>query len=271
MWIPNPVAAWRRLARHPGLRRWWPRLALALALVLVVGGGALWNGAAEARLVSADPDSTAGDPSLARFAAPRGARLFRSHCSSCHGSEGRGDYARGAPDLTDHDWLYGEGRVSDIERVVQYGIRMPLPKSWNAAEMPAYARPLPYPREPALKALKPAEIEDVVAFLRRVEGQPADAMAVARGGEIFHGRGGCYDCHTNDAGGDTAIGAPNLTDRIFLYGDNSAGALRESIAYGRAGLCPGWKGKLSAPQIREVAIYVHNLALPGATAGKGRP
>lgn len=255
--------AWRRSRRHPGLKPPWARLTLAFAALLIVGGALIWNAAAEARLVRSDPDGAAA-AGLSDFASARGGRLYQGHCRSCHGSAGLGDRARGTPDLTDQDWLYGQGRVSDIERVIRYGIRAPSPKAWSSTEMPAYARPIPYPREPTMRPLKPSEIRDVAAFLRRVEGQSADSTAAARGGEIYHGRGGCYDCHADDAGGDSAIGAPNLSDRILLYGDNSAAALFDSIAYGRAGMCPAWNGKLSAAQTRELALYVHRLARSGA-------
>jgi cytochrome c oxidase cbb3-type subunit 3 len=63
-----------------------------------------------------------------------------------------------------------------------------------------------------------------------------------------------------DAKGDSAIGAPNLADRITLYGDGSREALAMSIAYGRHGICPAWIGRMTAAGIREVAVYVYSLS-----------
>jgi len=224
--------------------------------------------AVEARLLRADPDAIAADAGLNRFAIRRGAPIFRARCASCHGDHGEGDPNRGAPDLTDQDWLYGAGEVSDIERVVDYGIRAHNPKSWNLAVMPALATPNPG-GEKGLQPLSPGDIDDVIDFLMQVENRPHDAAGAARGGVIYSTRGACYDCHGADAGGDAAIGAPNLTDRIWLYGDGSRAAIFQSIAHGRQGVCPAWIKTLSPAQIREVALYVHSLSKGRATA-KGR-
>jgi len=250
----------------PRRRRAWPLIVLA-GIVLVI---ALFvrDKAVEARLLRADPDAIAADAGLNRFAIRRGAPIFRARCASCHGDHGEGDPNRGAPDLTDQDWLYGAGEVSDIERVVDYGIRAHNPKSWNLAVMPALATPNPG-GEKGLQPLSPGDIDDVIDFLMQVENRPHDAAGAARGGVIYSTRGACYDCHGADAGGDAAIGAPNLTDRIWLYGDGSRAAIFQSIAHGRQGVCPAWIKTLSPAQIREVALYVHSLSKGRATA-KGR-
>lgn len=218
-----------------------------------------------ARLLRTDPDVIAAHASLDRFAVRRGAPIFHARCAGCHGDHGQGDRARGVPNLTDQDWLYGEGQVSDIERVIDYGIRAPNPKSWNMAVMPALATPHPG-GEKGLEPLSPRDIDDVIAFLMRVEHRPFDKVAAARGEVIYQTRGACYDCHGADAGGDSAIGAPNLADRIWLYGDGSHGAIFQSIARGRQGMCPAWIKILRPAQIREVAVYVHSLSQGRAAA-----
>jgi cytochrome c oxidase cbb3-type subunit 3 len=164
--------------------------------------------------------------------------------------------------LSDTDWLYGTGSVSDIEQIIKYGIRSNHPKAWNLAIMPAYARAQPSVRDPKLQPLSPGNIRDLVEFLIREQGQAADAAAAGRGAQLFTGAGGCYDCHAVDAKGDSAIGAPNLADRITLYGDGSREALAMSIAYGRHGICPAWIGRMTAAGIREVAVYVYSLSQP---------
>jgi cytochrome c oxidase cbb3-type subunit 3 len=108
--------------------------------------------------------------------------------------------------------------------------------------------------------LSPTDIDDVIAFLLSVEGRASDARATQRGGEIFRGRGGCYDCHGGDARGDSGVGAPNLADDIWLYGRGRPREIFASIAYGRAGSCPAWSARLSRPLIREIALYVHALS-----------
>lgn len=216
------------------------------------------------QLLRADPDALPADSMLLRFAVRRGAPLFLARCAVCHGASGSGDSAKGVPDLTDDDWLYGTGRATEIEKVIDYGIRSRNPKAWNLAIMPAYARPQPNPADKSVQPLAPREIDDLVEFLMHQQGQPADEAAVPRGAAVFAGHGGCYDCHSVDTKGDSAIGAPNLSDAITLYGDGSRDALYVSIAYGRQGVCPAWINRLGAASIRELALYAHSLSLAGA-------
>jgi len=210
-------------------------------------------------LMKVTPDAAIGNPKLMEFAEKRGAPLFRTHCASCHGEDGKGNTIFGVPNLTDRDWLYGTGRVSDIEKVLFYGIRSHNPRGWNLAVMPAFARPVPSVTE-RIPPMTPGETRAVIAYLLKLENRPAGGTLAAAGDMIFHGNGGCYDCHTADAKGDSAIGAPDLTDGIWLYGDGSPAAMFESIAYGRQGICPAWTGKLSLPAIREISIFVYSLS-----------
>ena len=237
-------------------------VVLIMASLLVAAVFAADSYAAR-QLLRADPDALPGDAMLLRFAVRRGRPLFEARCAACHGASGTGDTVNGIPDLTDNDWLYGTGRPAEIEKVIDYGIRSRNPKAWNLAIMPAYARPQPNPGDKNIQPLTPGEIGDVIEFLMRQQGRPADAAAVSRGAAIFTGHGGCYDCHSLDAKGDSAIGAPNLSDAVTLYGDGSRGALYMSIAYGRQGVCPAWITRASAASIRELALYVYSISHPG--------
>ena len=237
-------------------------VVLIMASLLVAAVFAADSYAAR-QLLRADPDALPGDAMLLRFAVRRGRPLFEARCAACHGASGTGDTVNGVPDLTDNDWLYGTGRPAEIEKVIDYGIRSRNPKAWNLAIMPAYARPQPNPGDKNIQPLTPGEIGDVIEFLMRQQGRPADAAAVSRGAALFTGHGGCYDCHSLDAKGDSAIGAPNLSDAITLYGDGSRGALYMSIAYGRQGVCPAWITRASAASIRELALYVYSISHPG--------
>jgi len=237
-------------------------VVLIMASLLVAAVFAADSYAAR-QLLRADPDALPGDAMLLRFAVRRGRPLFEARCAACHGASGTGDTVNGIPDLTDNDWLYGTGRPAEIEKVIDYGIRSRNPKAWNLAIMPAYARPQPNPGDKNIQPLTPGDIGDVIEFLMRQQGRPADAAAVSRGAALFTGHGGCYDCHSLDAKGDSAIGAPNLSDAITLYGDGSRGALYMSIAYGRQGVCPAWIARASAASIRELALYVYSISHPG--------
>ncbi len=242
--------------------------AVRFLLVLIAASSLLAavfaaDGYTARQLLRADPDALPAQPMLLRFAARRGGAWFEARCAVCHGASGKGDPGKGIPDLTDDDWLYGSGRPAEIERVIDYGIRSHNPKSWNLAIMPAFGRPRPNPADKNIRPLTPGEIDDVVEFLMRQQGRPADAAAAARGAVLFAGHGGCYDCHSLDAKGDSAIGAPNLSDAITLYGDGGREALHMSIAYGRQGVCPAWINRASAASIRELALYVYSISHPG--------
>jgi cytochrome c oxidase cbb3-type subunit 3 len=230
----------------------------------------------ESRLLRADPNAIPMDPAVMAFAQGRGEALYVARCATCHGVNGHGDPQRGIPDLSDGDWLYGAGLVSDIEQIIKYGIRSYRPKAWNLAIMPAYATPLPSVKDNKILPLSPANIRDLVEFLMYEQGHDAGgahdatSAAVVRGAALFSGAGGCYDCHAADAKGDAAIGAPNLTDGITLYGDGSRESLTASISRGRAGVCPAWDTRISAAGIRELAVFVYSLShLPRAAAWEG--
>jgi cytochrome c oxidase cbb3-type subunit 3 len=236
---------------------------ILLCLMVAAAGGALarWSYVrhGDAQLLTADADMIPKRPAMMAFALASAAPLYRRQCAGCHGADLKGDPRRGAPDLTDADWLYGDGRPSEIEQTITYGIRSGNPKARNLASMPAFAQAEPYGRY-HIPPLTPPEVRDVTEYLVWLEARPADAQAARRGDHIFHTNGGCYDCHGVDGGGDGATGAADLKDRIWLYGDGSRAAIFDSIAHGRAGACPAWINRLSAAQIRALALYIHSQA-----------
>jgi cytochrome c oxidase cbb3-type subunit 3 len=237
------------------------RFTIVIFLAFVIGAAVFAEiSQAERRLLRADPDALAADPALMGFAVHRGKPLFMNHCAACHGVSGAGDPVKGVPALIDGDWLYGSGRVADIEHIIEYGIRSRHSKTWSLAIMPAYGRPHPNPADPNIQPLAPGQINDLIEFLFRQQGRKADAAAASRGAALYSGDAGCYDCHALDAKGDAAIGAPNLTDAVTLYGDGSREALFLSIAHGRQGICPAWSMKMSAAGIRETAVYVYSIS-----------
>jgi cytochrome c oxidase cbb3-type subunit 3 len=258
----------RRRATAPWL------LAAGTALLLLAG---LWwrhEAVQRTRLLRAYPDAIPGDATLEPWALARGGRAWQRHCSNCHGSGGQGDRERGVPDLRDGDWLYGSGRVLEIERVVLYGIRAANSKGWRLSLMPAYARREPNPQY-HMESLRPGEIDAVTEYLMKLQGQPFDEAVAARGALVYRNqsRGLCWDCHGENAHGNPAIGAPRLTDGTWLYGDGSRTAIRQSIAEGRAGSCPAWTTKLDAATIRALAVWVHHLSAPApaSTATSAAP
>lgn len=239
-------------------------VAIAGAILLTIS---LRHRAAEAAVLRADPERILSDPSLRATALAGGRSVFERHCASCHGDHGQADQARGIPDLTDADHLYGTGTVSEIEQIARYGIRAHDKRGWTLASMPAYARAVPYAGE-ALPPQTPAQIAALTQYLLSFTGRATDAAAATRGKAQFDAAG-CWDCHGRNAEGDSAIGAPTLTDDVWLYG-GSPDAIRRSIARGRAGYSPAFAHRLSPAELREVAVYVASLADTPATTRTSR-
>ncbi len=235
--------------------------ALSVA-VLLVAAGVLWNlwrtHQVEGDLLRLPADDVTTHATLVEFANKRGPSLYAAHCAQCHGADMKGDATRGAPNLEDATWLFGEGQVSDIEATIQYGIRSGHPKAHNITDMPAFLR---------IGQLSPAEIDDVVEYVRSLGHQPYDADAARRGDELYQNKGNCYDCHSSDALGNPDYGAPALTGPTWLFG-NTREILVRSVTNGRHGLCPAWIDKLSPAAVRELAIYLHSTSQMHRTSQK---
>lgn len=232
-----------------------------VVLALVAGSIAIVarNYAFRRQMVATDPDELPSSRAMLRFAVSEGRPSYLRHCASCHGTDGRGDRMKGAPSLADNDWLYGSGRLSEIEWTISHGIRAADPKTRNVTVMPAFATPRPI-AVTNIPPLTPGDIGDVVEFLREIGGRDADSAAAARGAAIYHGRGACYDCHGRDARGDSAIGAPKLVETAWMTGDGEREAIFTTIARGRKGVCPAWGDRLGAATVRALAAYVYSLS-----------
>jgi cytochrome c oxidase cbb3-type subunit III len=233
------------------------RRAVLLVLVLIAGlvsvglvSGAIRTQRVEEHLLRLPADEIPSHETLVAFATERGPYLFVDHCASCHGTDMRGDRERGVPDLQDGIWLFGNGRVSDIENTIQYGVRSGHPKAHNITDMPAFLR---------IGQLSAAEIADVVDYMLALSRQPHDAAAARRGMDIYQNKGNCFDCHSGDALGNPDYGAPALTGPSWVYGGTRADLI-ESVADGRHGFCPSWNDKLDAANVRELAVYLHEVS-----------
>lgn len=180
---------------------------------------------------------------LANFARAGGAAVFGTNCSGCHGRAGQG--AKGYPNLLDDDWLWG-GTLADIQATIVGGIRSGHPE----------ARDFAMPRFGLDQILTPAEIGDAAEYVLTLSGKSTDAAAAKRGAEIFAAQ--CAACHGESGTGNQAMGAPNLTDPIWLYGGEKAN-VAETITTGRGGVMPSWDGRLDPATIKMLAVYVHGL------------
>ncbi|MEO9130884.1 MAG: c-type cytochrome [Sphingomonas sp.] len=238
--------------------------ALISAFVLLLGALLVRHQSVEAKtlMMRTGPDAIMRIPDLRDIAIAHGQEVFRDHCASCHGTGGKGSTAIAVPDLTDADFLYGQGSVSEIEQIVLHGIRAGDTRGWNLALMPAFAQKIPYAREP-LNPLTPAQTDDIIAFLRAANGNGGyDRAQIDRGRQQVTDKAGCWDCHGRDAQGDTAIGAPNLVDGKWIKGDGGEADIRHTLERGMAGVSPAFARKLSAYDTRTVAIYAASLHPP---------
>jgi cytochrome c oxidase cbb3-type subunit 3 len=162
-----------------------------------------------------------------------GQRLFLTYCSQCHQSDAKG--AKGFPNLTDGDWLYG-GTPEAIEATISNG---------RAGVMPGW--------EPILGA---DGVKEVANYVMSLSGKPHDANLAAAGKAKFEAN--CVACHGADAKGMAALGAPNLTDNIWLYGGSEA-SIMETISKGRNGTMPAQLDRLGAAKVHLLAAYVWGL------------
>ena len=202
------------------------------------------RGAKMAALATASLADIEKDPQMLALARAKGKTVFGDNCAACHGTGAAG--AKGFPNLNDDDWLWG-GSLEQIQQTLLYGVRSGHPKT-REGQMLAFGKD---------GVLKPAEIVTVANYVRELAGLPTrqgyDAKA---GAKIFAEN--CVACHGDNAKGNPEVGAPNLTDKIWLYGSDEA-TLIETITNGRAGVMPAWEGRLDPTTIKAMAVYVHSL------------
>ncbi len=164
-----------------------------------------------------------------------GLNLFGNHCAQCHGSDARG--AIGFPNLTDQDWQWG-GDVAQITATISNGRNGVMP-GWGAA----------LGGEQGVTAM--------AHYVRSLGGLEHDAD-LATAGQAQYGLF-CIACHGPDGSGNVILGAPNLTDDIWLYG-NSMDSLKLTIDQGRNNSMPAFSGTLSEDKIKVLTAYVKQLS-----------
>ena len=238
-WIVYP--AWPLLSSYTtGVLHWSSRGAVAVELANLER----IRGEKMAVLGSASLADIEKDPALLAMARARGKTVFGDNCAPCHGSGAAG--ARGYPNLNDDDWLWG-GTLDQIMQTIQYGIRSGHPKTHESA-MLAFGKE---------GVLKPEQIVTVANYVRSLSGLPtASGYDAAQGQKIFADN--CVACHGDKGQGNQELGAPNLSDKIWLYGSDEASII-ETITNGRSGVMPAWVDRLDPSTIKALAVYVHSL------------
>ncbi|MEI6097303.1 MAG: cytochrome-c oxidase, cbb3-type subunit III [Alphaproteobacteria bacterium] len=211
------------------------------------------NAPIKARLVAADLASIPGDPELKQFAMQAGAAVFRTNCAQCHGSGAAGVVGKGYPNLLDNDWLWG-GSLEAIHTTLLHGIRVEADPDTRLSMMPRFGTD---------GLLTKQQIAQAAEYVLQISGQDHDAALADEGKIVFAEN--CAVCHGDTAMGNRDLGAPNLTDAIWLYGRDRA-SVTATITLARNGVMPAWghappggAARLTEDQIRAVAVYVHAL------------
>lgn len=195
------------------------------------------------KIAGSDLDAIKADPELLSFALAGGQAAFGDNCSPCHGRGAQGAF--GYPNLRDDVWLWG-GSLDAIHQTIQHGIRSE-DEATRMSMMPAFGK---------LGMLNHEQVADTAEYVMSLSGNEDDAEAAARGKEIFATN--CVACHGPEGHGNQALGAPNLSDELWLYGGDKD-TIVETITNARAGVMPAWAGRLDPATIKELAIYVHSL------------
>lgn len=197
-----------------------------------------------AKLADVPIDEVKADAGLFDFTLAYGRAAFGDNCAPCHGPGGGG--ARGYPNLIDDDWLWG-GALDAIELTVLHGVRNENLDS-RQSQMPAFGRD---------GILTTGQIYDVAYYVRSLSGLEVPQGAdLAAGKQIFADN--CVVCHGEEAKGNRDLGAPNLTDAVWLYGSD-LDSVATTITNARNGSMPDWGARLDPTTIKALAVYVHAL------------
>lgn len=194
-----------------------------------------------AQFTAKPAEALAGDPAAMAV----GERLFMNNCAQCHGSDARG--SKGFPNLTDGDWLHG-GASAKLAETITLGRQGNMPPMAAAVGTPD-------------------DVKNVAHYVLSLSGSPHDSLRSQLGKARFTA---CAACHGMDGKGNQALGAPNLTDDIWLHGWGEQ-AIVSMVNNGKVNAMPGQAGKLTEAQIHVLSAYVWGLSNKTATLAAAGP
>lgn len=180
------------------------------------------------------------DAELYAFAVAGGKSAFRENCAACHGTGAQG--GKGYPNLNDDEWLWG-GSLENIYKTIRHGVRSGHAETHDSA-MPGFGRD---------RTLSKQQIDEVADYVLSLTGQGTASESAAT---IF--KENCAICHGEKGEGNREMGAPNLADAIWLYGNDKASIVAQ-VNNPRHGVMPSWESRLPDATIKQLAIYVHSL------------
>lgn len=241
---------------HP-LPRWWVWLfyitiVFSLVYLLLYPGLGVYDGAYKwssagqyeaemkraeervgpiyAKFLAQDVPTVAASPEAQAI----GQNLYLNYCAQCHASDARG--SKGFPNLTDGDWQWG-GSPDAIKTTLVDGRNGVMP--------------------PFGAVLGADGVKDAAHYVMSLSGMPADSIRVARGKEKFEQN--CAACHGPEGKGNQQLGAPNLTDKTWLYGAGEP-TIIETITNGRNNVMPAWRDRLGDAKVHMLAAFVWGLS-----------
>ncbi len=202
------------------------------------------------KIAAMDFAAIQADPDLMGRVQLAGRTLFEDNCAACHGVKASG--GPGFPNLSAKSWLWG-GTPDKIAETIRIGINS-TNEDTRISQMTAFGRD---------GVLNATQISNVVAYVRSLSGlggdDAAEAPAIAAGKDVFAAN--CVSCHGDDAKGKQDMGAPDLTDKYWIYG-GSLDTVFTSVYSGRQGHMPHWGTRLSDVDIKILALYVEALRPP---------
>ncbi|MDE2563673.1 MAG: cytochrome-c oxidase, cbb3-type subunit III [Sphingomonadales bacterium] len=201
-------------------------------------------------------DQLVTDEKLNRQAIEGGAAAFKVNCVQCHGAGAQGSV--GYPNLNDDDWLWG-GTIDDIAFTITHGVRQAADPESRMSQMPSFGKD---------GILTPDQVGQVVSYVRTISNQDKPSASSQAGAAIFAAN--CAVCHGADGKGSQAVGAPNLTDGIWLYG-GSVAALTNTVTNAHYGQMPNWGARLDPVTIKMLAAYVFSRGGGKAAAPAAAP
>lgn len=223
------------------------------------------NATIEGQIAATDLAAINNDETLRTYAIASGKALFALNCMQCHGGGAGG--TRGYPNLLDDEWLFG-GKLADIHHTINHGVR-------NTTDPEARA-PAPMMAFGDTGMLTPEQVADVVNYLSVLAYKLPGNESTARGATVFAEN--CSSCHGANGEGMRENGAPPLNNAIWQYGGSNEDRTA-TVMHGRAGVMPAWGQKLSAADVKKLAVYVYNLGggepdsptVPEAVSGTAAP
>ena len=190
------------------------------------------------------------DPRLMNVVRDSGRALFGNNCAVCHGVDAKG--GPGFPNLTTTSWQWG-GKPEDVFNTIRVGINSAHPDT-HVSQMPAFGRDQMLPRQDVIK------VAAFVYSLSHPDAKDLDTAQVNAGKAIFAAN--CTACHGPDAKGNPEVGAPNLTDRFWIYGGDFD-VIDTTVWGGRQGRMPSWENRLSKLDRKILTLYLVDKRMNG--------